>query len=224
MSIPPTIFGRAGGVAVKICGLTRPAEAAACARLGADAIGLVFFERSPRHVTPARAAAITARLPPDTATVGVFVDAGYDRIMSLAAQCRLTTAQLHGNETPELAARLRGRGLRVVKALFDGGDPGLERAGDFEVDAYLVECAGGVLPGGNARRWNWAHAAPLARGFPVIVAGGLTPDNVARAVATARPCGVDVSTGVEAAPGRKDLDAVATFISTATGRRRRDIS
>ena len=211
----PGVFGSRKGLAVKICGLTRPEEAAACARLGADAIGLVFFERSPRHVTPAQAAAITAQLPPDTAAVGVFVDADDDRILSVAERCRLTTAQLHGNETPELVARLRGRGLRVVKALFDGGDPGLARADAFEADAFLVECGRGRLPGGNAETWRWADARPVAVRGPLILAGGLSPANVAAAVRAAAPDAVDVSSGVESAPGRKDLGRVAALIRAA---------
>jgi hypothetical protein len=113
---------------VKICGLTRPGEAAACADLGADAVGLVFFPKSPRNVTPDQASAVVAALPASVAAVGVFVNAGFSFIMSRVERCGLSMAQLHGREPPDLAVRLKAEGVGVIKALFVDGRPGLADA------------------------------------------------------------------------------------------------
>ncbi len=202
-------------VQVKICGLTDADQALACARLGADAIGLVFYPPSPRHVEAALARRITAVLPAHTAAVGVFVDAPLQEILDTAQACGLTAVQLHGREAPGQVADLKKAGLRVIKALFSGREPGLARASAYPADALLVECGRGPLPGGNAAAWNWADAAPLARRFPLVLAGGLAPENVAGAVAAARPHAVDVSSGVELRPGVKDLARVRSLLAAA---------
>lgn len=199
-------------VQIKICGLTRPDEAAACAALGADAIGMIFHPPSPRHLRDEAAEAIGAALPQDVARIGVFVDAPAEAILDKARRCGLTGAQLHGKETPETVLRLRRAGLLVIKALFAARPPGLNAAGDYAPDAFLVECGRGRLPGGNAEVWNWAEARGLSASGPLILAGGLAPGNVAEAIMAAAPDAVDVSSGVESAPGRKDLERVAAFI------------
>lgn len=201
-------------VQVKICGLTDPHQARACARLGADAIGLIFYPPSPRHVARALARRITAALPAGTAAVGVFVDASFQEIMDTVRRCRLTAVQLHGHETPRLAANLRKTGLRVIKSLFSDRPPGFGQAADYEVDALLVECGRGPLPGGNAAAWDWSSAAPLAARLPLVLAGGLSPENIAGALAAARPHAVDVSSGVELRPGVKDLPRVRVLLET----------
>lgn len=198
---------------IKICGLTNAEEAVACAQLGADAIGLVFFPRSPRHVEAEQAAAITAALPPGVTPVGVFVNPDWRFLDTVVKQCKLGGVQLHGNETPELARRVADElGVKVFKALFTGKSPGLDAANGFSVNAYLVECGKGPLPGGNAEVWNWAAAADFARNHPTVLAGGLRSDNVAQAVRAALPAAVDASSGLEATPGRKDLKKVEAFI------------
>jgi phosphoribosylanthranilate isomerase len=199
-------------VGIKICGLTRVAEAEGCAALGADAIGCVFYPKSPRHVSDARAADICRTVSGKALCIGVFVNESYDVIMEKVHRCGLSGAQLHGRETPELVARLSGEGILVVKALFVGGNPDLDSAGSYAAPAYLVECARGPLPGGNAMTWDWESARPFGTSHPMVLAGGLSPENVAEAIDTARPAGVDVSSGVESSPGRKDLDKVARFI------------
>jgi phosphoribosylanthranilate isomerase len=204
--------GAPGRVAVKICGLTSAAQAEQCLRLGADAVGCVFYPPSPRHVSDETAAAICRAVSPDAIPVGVFVDEGFDAVMRKVATCGLGAVQLHGREAPELVRRLRGEGVRVIKALFFGGRPEPETAGRYPADAFLVECAKGPLPGGNAMQWDWASARPLGAVHPVILAGGLSPGNVAEAIAAARPSAVDVSSGVEASPGKKDLGKVAAFV------------
>lgn len=198
---------------VKICGLTRLREASRCARLGADAIGLVFFPKSPRNVSEDQARAVVDALPETVAAVGVFVDAGFSSIMSRVERCGLSMAQLHGRESARLAARLKAEGVGVIKALFVDGRPGLNDAADFDVDGYLVECARGPLPGGNATAWDWGAARDFGAGHPLVLAGGLSPDNVADAVNAGLPAAVDVSSGVEVSPGRKDPDKVARLIA-----------
>ena len=199
-------------IQVKICGLTRPEEAVACAEAGADAVGLVFFPKSPRHVSLDRAREISTALAPAVARMGVFVDAGLDAVMETATCCGLTGVQLHGNETPEEVDRLRAQGLVVIKALFANRAPGFDAAARYAPTAFLAECAGGTLPGGNAIAWDWSTARDLGRVYPLVLAGGLAPDNVGDAIAAAAPAAVDVSSGVEAAPGRKDLEKVRRFI------------
>ncbi len=198
---------------VKICGLTRPGEAAGCARAGADAIGLVFFPKSPRHVTREQAKAVVRELPQQVAAVGVFVNASFDDIMGRVNHCGLSVAQLHGQEPPELAARLRAEGVGVIKALFVNGTPKMVHAQDYVADAFLVECAKGPLPGGNAMAWDWGEAGEFGRRYPLVLAGGLSPDNVQVAIRAGRPRAVDLSSGVEAAPGRKDLAQVTRLIA-----------
>ena len=202
---------------VKICGLTQPHEAARCADLGADAIGLVFFPQSPRNVTSGQAKAVVDALPETVAAVGVFVNAGFSTIMSCVDCCGLAMVQLHGRESPRLAAKLKVEGVGVIKALFVGGQPGLEDAPKFDVDGYLVECARGPLPGGNAMVWDWAAARGFGQCHSLVLAGGLTPDNVADAIGAGWPAAIDLSSGVEAMPGCKDLGKVARLIAAVQG-------
>jgi len=210
-------------VQVKVCGLTRVDEAVACAQAGARAVGCVFYAKSPRCVSAATAREIRRALAPEIACVGVFVDEPFEGIMAMAAHTGFTAVQLHGSESPEVGERLRREGLFVIKALFADRAPGLEAASRFPASAFLVECGQGPLPGGNAYAWEWSRAAALGERHPVILAGGLTPENAAQAVRAALPDAVDVSSGVEAGPGRKDIRKVEQFIAavrTASARRR----
>ncbi|MDY0222190.1 MAG: hypothetical protein RBR67_13710 [Desulfobacterium sp.] len=234
---------------VKICGLTDPLEAVQCQTLGAEAIGLVFFEKSPRNLLIDQARKITLALLPETITVGVFVNADYDYIMERVEACRLKAVQLHGQESPELVSRLArtivgsdtgscigsdislGRKpktdsgtrscLRVIKALFAEHKPGFDTAGAYrDAWALLVEDGRGTLPGGNARSWEWDRAGKMNRdpNLWLILAGGLDPANVRQAVTSVRPDMVDVSSGVELSPGKKDLTLVEKFILAARGK------
>jgi phosphoribosylanthranilate isomerase len=198
---------------VKICGLTRPDEAVGCADLGADAIGLVFFPKSPRHVSIDRAAAVVDALSETVAAVGVFVNEKFSFIMARVDRCRLSMVQLHGQESPDLVDRLKTHGVRVIKALFVDGSPELADVGNYPADAFLVECANGPLPGGNALVWDWGAARDLGRTYPLVLSGGLSPDNAASAIAAGMPAALDVSSGVEASPGRKNMDKVAQFFT-----------
>jgi phosphoribosylanthranilate isomerase len=198
---------------IKICGLTDPDQALECAQLGADAIGLVFYPKSPRHVSVAQAAAIAARLPEHVASVGVFVNPDRDALLHTVDACGLSAVQLHGQESPRWVDDIsRSTSAGIIKVLFAQRPPKLSDAVKYDIKGFLVECGKGRLPGGNAMTWDWAIAEELARRHPVILAGGLGPENVAAAISACLPDAVDASSSLEAEPGRKDMDKVKRFI------------
>ncbi len=198
---------------VKICGLTQVENALDCVRAEADMIGLVFFKKSPRNVSCARAKEITRALPDHILTCGVFVDEGYDRVMETAESCGLKAVQLHGSESPKLVEKLSGQGLVVIKAFFAAREPGLSMANEYpKADFCLAEYGKGILPGGNAETWDYGMASDLNTRVPLMLAGGLNPENVGDAVSKACPVAVDASSGVEQAPGIKDIEKVKAFI------------
>lgn len=199
---------------IKICGLTRPDQARACAQLGADAIGLVFHEKSPRNVTLQQAAAIKEALPSGVAAVGVFVNPSRDALIQTVDRCSLDIVQLHGTESPGFVEAVKKEfDAPVIKALFTSRTPGLGDAGSYAAAGYLVECGQGLMPGGNAMAWDWSIAKTFARLYPMILAGGLAPENVARAIGDCLPDAVDASSSLEAGPGLKDLEKVEAFIN-----------
>lgn len=207
-----------GRTLVKICGLTDGAEARECAALGADAIGLVFYPDSPRNITTRQAVDICRTLPPGIITTGVFVNASMEFIMDQVKACSLKAVQLHGRETPRLAEDLAAEGLLVIKALFAQTSPYFDETASYpHASAFLAEHGKGRLPGGNAQIWNWEDLNKINRDKAVFLAGGLDPDNVARAIAAVNPDGVDVSSGVERAPGKKDMDKVRAFLNQVRG-------
>ena len=195
--------------AIKFCGLTRAEDAWVAADLGAAAIGFVFAPASPRVVTPETARAIGRTLPPFLQRVGVFVDAPAADVRAVAEFAGLDVVQLHGRESAEEAA---AAWRRVIKAL--GRDRDLiEQARDWgEAVTLLVDAATGDAPGGSGRLADWPAAAALARTRRVVLAGGLTPENVGQAIQVVRPYAVDVSSGVEARPGVKDADRMRAFV------------
>jgi phosphoribosylanthranilate isomerase len=197
---------------IKICGLTSVDEAVACAEFGASAIGCVFYPPSPRFVDEERARDICRSLPSGVFGTGVFVNEGFSEIMGRVERCGLRVVQLHGQESEELVEKLTEEGLIVIKALFLNGEPSIASAESCRASAFLVECAGGVLPGGNAKVWDWGAAAGLSLRRPTVLAGGLDAGNVGDALRLASPDAVDVSSGVEAKPGVKDLGKVKSFI------------
>ena len=197
-------------VKIKICGLTNIDDALAAAALGADALGFVLAP-SPRRITPDTVRKITAALPPLVLTVGVFVDLEADEIKDLRDYCRLDAVQLQGSETEETAAQIGGR---VIKALKVGG-PGGFNTEAYPTAALLLDTYSPVQAGGTGKTFDWKLAAGPAQTRPIILAGGLTPENVAEAITTVGPYAVDVSSGVESAPGRKDHDKIERFIRRA---------
>ncbi|MGM0453215.1 MAG: phosphoribosylanthranilate isomerase, partial [Thermodesulfobacteriota bacterium] len=215
MSAPQTKTETTATLQIKICGITTPDDAMACTALGADAVGLVFYPQSPRYVTAGRAADISTALPPAVARVGVFVNEPFDTIMDKVETCGLTAVQLHGQESAAQVRQLSQSGVRVIKALFINKAPLVETAPKYtDAAAFLVECAGGKLPGGNATTWDWAAARPFVEHYPTVLAGGLCPENAASAIDAACPDAVDISSGVEASPGQKDYNKVQTFVHT----------
>jgi len=209
---------------IKICGNTSLGDALLAVGAGADAVGFVFAP-SPRQVTAAQAAAIVAQLPATVEKIGVFVDAALEEIVSTVEACGLTGVQLHFDAQPELPARLHerlGPELRIVRVMHFGGETAgriAEYAENPHVDAVLVDSRTAAAVGGTGVIFDWAAARNTffqdagARKF--IVAGGLNPANVAAAIAALRPWGVDVASGVEAAPGRKEPAKVREFVARA---------
>jgi len=199
-------------VKVKICGITNAADAQHAAACGADALGFVFYAGSPRCVTPEQVCAMTAALPPFVTRVGLFVNEAPERIRAIAGHCGLDVIQLHGDEPP-LACVMPP--YRVVKGVRPRCAADLAALADYPVAALLVDAAVPGQFGGTGQRADWELAAQLAAGHRVILAGGLNPANVSAAVQAVRPYAVDVASGVEQAPGRKDPGKVAQFIRMA---------
>jgi phosphoribosylanthranilate isomerase len=200
-------------VQVKICGITNVEDALAAAEVGADALGFVFYEASPRWVSPETAATIIRQLPPFVIKVGVFVDAPEDLVVSAMRQCGLNLLQFHGEETPEYCMQF---GLMSMKAFRIRDAASLEALPDYPTAAWLLDAYSPAQPGGTGQSFNWDLAREAGQmGRPIFLAGGLTPENVVEAVHQARPYGVDVSSGVEAAPGKKDHAKVRAFIRAA---------
>jgi phosphoribosylanthranilate isomerase/indole-3-glycerol phosphate synthase/phosphoribosylanthranilate isomerase len=201
---------------IKICGLTVPDNALDCVHAGADAIGLVFFDKSPRNISIENARAITTILPSHTLTCGVFVNASFDFIMKRVEACHLTGVQLHGQELPELVEKLANENLVVIKALFAAKKPDLAQALLYTAaDFCLVEFGKGILPGGNAEVWDYGVTARLNHRVPLMLAGGLSCENIQPAIRLARPLAVDVSSGVEKTHGVKDINRVTDFVRLA---------
>ncbi|MBH0209200.1 MAG: phosphoribosylanthranilate isomerase [Nitrospira sp.] len=203
-------------VKIKICGITNVDDARVAVETGADALGFVMYRKSPRCVEPAVVKAIVAGLPPFVLPVGVFVNEEPDRVRTLMDECGLALAQLHGDETalycqdlgrPVMKAlRLKDRGTFLALAEFQG------RA---NVRGVLIDAFSNQAYGGTGQTVDWGLAQEAARSTPIVLAGGLTPMNVAEAIAQVRPYGVDVSSGVELTPGKKDHDKVKAFIAAA---------
>ena len=201
---------------VKVCGLTNLQDALIAVEAGADLLGFIFYPPSPRSVTSERARTIAeavrdAGFP--VRLVGVFVDESPDDVRKTVSRCGLDYAQLHGAESPGTVAALVDDGIAVIKAfrVRDGVSPG--EMARYRATAYLLDAYVAGKPGGTGRTFDWQLAVRAAGQFPVLLAGGLTPDNVAQAVRTVRPWGVDVASSVEAAPGRKDPDQVRRFVA-----------
>lgn len=206
---------------VKICGLRSPADVAAAAQAGAAYVGLVFFDRSPRHLTPEQARTTALAAPPGLAKVGLFVDPSDAALEAVLDRVPLDFVQLHGAETPARVAEVRARtGLPVIKAVGVAGPEDLAGidAHARVADQILVDARppkGAALPGGNGLAFDWQLLVGRRWSVPWLLAGGLTPDNVAEAVRLTGARQLDVSSGVESAPGIKDPDRIAAFIAAA---------
>jgi len=199
-------------VRVKICGITNIEDALEAVEAGADALGFVFFERSPRNIFPEQAAAIIRQLPPFVQTVGLFVNQELAVVNSIADRCGLDLIQLHGEESPDFCSGVK---RRVIKAFRVKDAASLDHMPDYNVAACLLDAWSPAAHGGTGETFNWEIAAAAAVSSRIILAGGLTPGNVTAAVEAVRPYAVDVSSGVESAPGKKDPVKIRNFILNA---------
>jgi phosphoribosylanthranilate isomerase len=209
---------------VKICANTSPEDALLAVDSGADALGFIFAP-SPRRVTPEQAAAITPHLPASIEKIGVFVDASLDQVLSIVRACNLTGVQLHSRSGADLPMQLRaelGPALRILRVVHFGPDADRQAqtyTADPNVDAVLVDSRTATAVGGTGIAFDWTSASETlfqnTKMRKLIAAGGLNPDNVAEAISTLRPWGVDVASGVEASPGRKDPAKVRAFVANA---------
>ena len=199
-------------VKVKICGITNLEDALMAVEAGADALGFVLFQGSSRYISPEKAADVIRLLPPFVQTVGLFVNEDLATVHLLADQCGLDIIQLHGEESPDYCAAVH---RRVVKAFRVKDASSLDELSNYRVAAALLDAWSPAAHGGTGTTFNWDLAALASATHPIILAGGLNPENVALAVATVKPYAVDVSSGVESRPGIKDAGLVSRFIRAA---------
>lgn len=197
-------------VKVKICGITSVADGLAAAEAGADMIGLMFYERSPRHISFELATEISRSISPFVLKVGVFVNPEEDDVLRAISECGVNLLQFHGEETPEFCTRF---GVMSMKAFRVRDAGSLLALPDYPTDAYLLDAYSPDAHGGTGAKFNWDLALEAKQhGKPIFLAGGLTPENVGAAVRQVQPFAVDVSSGVESAPGKKDSAKVRAFI------------
>jgi phosphoribosylanthranilate isomerase len=200
---------------VKICGVTNVADAQAAAEVGADMIGLNFYEKSPRYLTVAQAVEISRALPPFVMRVGVFVNPEEALVTRAIGECNLSLLQFHGDETSEFCTQFS---LMSMKALRVRDAESLNELANFQTDAFLLDAYSKSGLGGTGEQFNWDLAVEAQKfGKPIFLAGGLTPENVAEAVRKVRPFAVDVSSGVEISPGKKNHAKLKEFILAARG-------
>lgn len=198
---------------IKICGITNFDDAKAAIDFGADALGFVFFRESPRNISPEKAALIIAKLPVFTTTVGVFVDEPVEKIQKIVEQTGLDVIQLHGEEPPEACRMSR----RVIKGIRVKSLESLEPLSKYQniVSAFLLDTFEPHMPGGTGQVFNWDIAVEAKNFGRIILAGGLTPDNISEAIRRVKPYAVDVSSGVELTKVKKDHQKMRLFIERA---------
>ena len=197
---------------VKVCGITSYEDASMALDQGVDALGFNFFPPSPRYLKPSDARSIIRSLPPFVSTVGLFVNvAEADQVLEMARVAGVQVLQLHGDETPEYCGRLAPWPL--IKALRIGGNDIPRDLDAYPVQGFLLDAKDDALFGGTGRSFDWSLAKGIQRIRPIILAGGLRPDNVREAIRIVAPYGVDVCSGVESAPGKKDAKKIMCFMS-----------
>ncbi len=200
---------------IKICGITNSNDALACAAAGVDMIGLNFYEQSPRYIRPDWARTIARTLPLSTQAVGIFVDTPVEEIRRVARDVGLRMVQLHGSESPEMCAEL-ARDFEIIKALRIHGGFDAQRASAYPMCTILLDTYDERIAGGTGDVGDWELARATKKfASRLILAGGLSPENVAQAIATVNPDGVDVCSSVESAPGVKDLGRIRQFVAAA---------
>jgi phosphoribosylanthranilate isomerase len=201
-------------IKVKICGITSLDDARMAVDAGADALGFVFYDKSPRYINPVAAAKIIAKLPPFVQTVGLFVNEEVEQVNWTADFCGLDVVQLHGDESPEDCLEVK---RRVIKVFRIQNIVSIEPLKKYQVSGYLLDAWCPDCYGGTGKTFNWEVAAAARQYGRIILAGGLSADNVVEALQAVQPYAVDVSSGVESAPGKKDAEKVKMFIKRAKG-------
>ena len=204
-------------VKVKVCGMTSLKDALVAVEGGADAVGFIFYKKSPRSVTMKTVREIVLELPPFVDTVGVFVDETAEQINKIADYCNLDIIQLHGDESPTFCKKIR---RKVIKAFRIKDMQSVKKLSSFQVSGFLLDTFSEKMHGGTGKVFDWNLALPAKKFGPVIMAGGLTPNNVQQAVRQIRPYGVDVCSGVESEPGIKDHKKVRAFLNNAKAGRK----
>ena len=196
-------------IKVKICGITNKEDALYAAGCGADALGFIFYEKSPRYIEPDNAKTIIAALPPFVTTVGVFVNKDFNDIRDITLLTGVTVVQLHGDESPSYCNLVEGKLIKAIRVKNDSSIEGLKK---YDVDTFLLDSFDKNSFGGSGLTFDWKLAEKAKQYGKIILAGGLTPDNVEEAVKKVVPYGVDVNSGVEKKPGIKNKNKVKEFI------------
>ena len=204
-------------VKVKICGMTNLSDVKAAVDGGVDAVGFIFYKKSPRSVTMQTVREIVLELPPFVDSVGVFVDEKAEQINKIADRCNLDRVQLHGNESPTFCKKIR---RRVIKAIRVKDIQSLKKLSDYPVSSFLLDTFSEDQYGGTGRVFDWNLAFPAKKYGPIILAGGLTPNNVRQAIQRIQPYGVDVCSGVESQPGIKAHKKMQAFLKNVKAGRK----
>ena len=196
---------------IKICGITNLDDGLEAIAAGVDALGFVFVPNTPRYITPSLAKLVIKQLPPFITNVGLFVDSEIDEIEDIVNHCKLDAVQLHGNESPEMCSQISLQ-TKVIKSFHVKKELQVLRneIENYRVDAYLLDTFIKGKAGGTGQTFDWRIAEGLSQ--RIILAGGLTPDNIGTAIAQLQPYGVDVSSGVEKSPGKKDTNKIYSFV------------
>lgn len=200
---------------IKICGITNIEDALKAVELGVDALGFVFYEKSPRKITKEKAKEIIGSLPKEVVKVGLFVDELEEKVNEIASYCNFDILQFHGDETPDYCKKFP---QKIIKAFRIKDKESLANIPKYEVDYYLLDAYSEAAPGGTGKTFNWDLAKEAKKfGRPIILSGGLNSDNIIGALEKVSPFGVDVSSGVESSPGRKDHKKLKDFITKMRG-------
>jgi len=205
-------------VKVKICGMTNLKDVKVAVDGGVDAVGFIFYKKSPRSVTMQAVRKIVLELPPFVDSVGVFVNETAEQINKIADRCNLDRVQLHGNESPAFCKKIR---RRVIKAIRVKDIQSLKKLSDYPVSSFLLDTFSEDQYGGTGRVFDWNLAYPAKKYGPIILAGGLTPNNVRQAIQRIQPYGVDVCSGVESQPGIKDHKKMQIFLKNVKAERKK---
>ncbi len=197
-------------IKIKICGITNPDDAILSAKLGADALGFIFYKKSPRYISPVDAKAIIKRLPPFVSSVGIFVNESRDSVIEIATECSLTAVQLSGDETRDFFMSLPFQVIKAVRVK-DASSLGVIRSYDPGATILLDSFVPGTY-GGTGTSFDWQLVGGYLNDYHIIMAGGLRPENVSDMLRELRPYGIDVSSGVEQSPGKKDPEKLRSFV------------